>query len=90
MLRFGRRRCCALAVVDAVLWTNAPLILVEFSRLKPVNVYQELVNSRYSKAKGQNQVSSQPELQSPPYSQTQQPTDSSSKEQNGNQPDNSQ
>ena len=37
MLCFGRRGCWAMAVVDAVLWKDAPPL--EFSRLKLMNTH---------------------------------------------------
>ena len=41
VLCFGRRVCCALAVVDAVLLKDAPPIWC--SRLNPINTYLVLV-----------------------------------------------
>ena len=38
LVKCGRSGCCALAVVDALLWKDAPPI--EFSRANPVNMCQ--------------------------------------------------
>ena len=39
-MKCGRRGCCALSVVDSVLWKEAPPSPIECSRPKPVNRYR--------------------------------------------------